>query len=311
MGHTRIIGKEKKEAQEYGELDKEKPVKACRDCFWFLEEDFSERYPKFYCLKWDVDTHPERSSCRYCLRRTSPKHGPIIDIVEGNIIETKINNKSNKKDYISYWLSMFPPKIREFVLKENPMLRTKFKENSKSYEDYAYVLDFLPNGQREPLAQVIGEKYFTLLEVSIKKGANPFVMDRLYIGKGERDTVNKVKRKLRFDQLTSTAKSNLPYVLEHIVKRQEKRFVEFFNRVDWINSSTYIPCGSRGLHTLHLLAFVNNNVLENLIKEREKEPFKSFGDIMLRAGLNPIRAIVNRIICELRHTSKYLLFVKY
>ncbi len=178
-------------------------------------------------------------------------------------------------------------------------------------EDYAYVLDFLPYGypddkrpihKREPLAQVVGEKYFTLLEVSIKRGQQPLVMDRLFIGKGERDVVNKIKRRLRYDQLTPAAKSELPYVLEHIVKQQEDRFVEFFNKAE--------PITTR-LHQLELLPGIGKKTMWAIIEERKKEPFKSFEDIAKRVkGLqHPEKYIVNRIIYELQNPdTKYKLF---
>ena len=185
------------------------------------------------------------------------------------------------------------------------------KVEKEKLEDYAYVLDFLPYGypddkrpihKREPLAQVVGEKYFTLLEVSIKKGQQPLVMDRLFIGKGERDVVNKIKRRLRYDQLTPAAKSELPYVLEHIVKQQEERFVEFFNKAE--------PITTR-LHQLELLPGIGKKTMWAIIEERKKEPFKSFEDIAKRVkGLqHPEKYIVNRIIYELQNPdTKYKLF---
>ncbi len=191
------------------------------------------------------------------------------------------------------------------------MIRRKKEIDKEKLEDYAYVLDFLPYGhpddkrpihKREPLAQVVGEKYFTLLEVSIKKGQNPLVMDRLYIGKGERDVVNKIKRKLRYDQLTPAAKSELPYVLEHIVKQQEERFVEFFNKAESITTR---------LHQLELLPGIGKKTMWAIIEERKKEPFKSFEDIAKRVkGLqHPEKYIVNRIIYELQNpNTKYKLF---
>ncbi len=127
--------------------------------------------------------------------------------------------------------------------------------DKEKLEDYAYVLDFLPYGypddkkpihKREPLAQIVGEKFFTLLEVSVKKDVNPLVMDKVYIGKEllKREVVKKIKKKLRYDQLTNTAKSELPYVLKHMVKEQEERFVEFFNKAEPITTK---------LHQLELL----------------------------------------------------------
>jgi len=178
-------------------------------------------------------------------------------------------------------------------------------------EDYGYILDFMPYGhpddkrpihRREPIAQIVGEKFFTLLEVSIKKGLTPLVMDKVYIGKEERDVVNKIKKRLRYEQLTPAAKSELPYVLEHIVKTYADRFVEFFNKAE--------PITTR-LHQLELLPGVGKKTMWAIIDERKKEPFKGFDDIADRVkGLqHPEKLIVNRIIYELKNPNvKYKIF---
>ncbi|ADB58284.1 DUF655 domain-containing protein [Archaeoglobus profundus] len=185
------------------------------------------------------------------------------------------------------------------------------KIDKEKLEDYAYVLDFLPYGhpddkrplhKREPLAQVVGEKFFTLLEVSVKKDKNPLVGDRVYIGKDlmQRDVVNKIKRRLRYEELTATAKSELPYVLEQIVKQQEDRFVEFFNKAESITTK---------LHQLELLPGVGKKTMWAIIEERKKEPFKSFEDIAKRIKIDPVKCIVQRIIYELQNpNTKYKLF---
>lgn len=183
--------------------------------------------------------------------------------------------------------------------------------DKEKMEDYGHILDFMPYGhpddkrpihKREPIAQIVGEKFFTLLEVSIKKGLTPLVMDKVYIGKEERDVVNKIKRRLRYDQLTPAAKSELPYVLEHIVKTYSDRFVEFFNKAE--------PITTR-LHQLELLPGVGKKTMWAILDERKKEPFKSFEDIANRVkGLqHPEKLIVNRIIYELKNPKvKYKLF---
>ncbi|MCS7130889.1 MAG: DUF655 domain-containing protein [Archaeoglobaceae archaeon] len=185
-------------------------------------------------------------------------------------------------------------------------------EKTERFEDYAYVLDFLPYGhvddkrpihKREPLAQILGEKFFTLLEVSIKKEKNPLVMDRLYIGKGERDVVNRIKRKLKFEELTPSAKKELPFVVENIVKQREAEFVEFFNKAE--------PITTR-MHQLELLPGVGKKTMWAIIEERKKEPFKSFEDIEKRVkGVHPVKLVVSRIIYELQNpTAKYHIFVQ-
>ncbi|MET1124477.1 MAG: DUF655 domain-containing protein [Archaeoglobaceae archaeon] len=184
-------------------------------------------------------------------------------------------------------------------------------ESKEKFEDYAYIIDFLPYGhpddkrpihKREPLAQVVGEKYFTLLEVSIRRGKNPLVGDRVYIGKGERDVVFRIKRKLRYDELTPTARAELPYVLEQIVKEQEKRFVEFFNKA--------APITTR-MHQLELLPKIGKKTMWAILEERKKKPFESFEDIAKRVkGLqHPEKLIVARILYELQNPeTKYKLF---
>jgi putative nucleotide binding protein len=185
-------------------------------------------------------------------------------------------------------------------------------DKMEKFEDYAYVLDFLPYGhvddkrpihKREPLAQVMGEKYFTLLEVSVKKDKNPLVMDRLYIGKGERDVVNRIKRKLKYEELTPSAKKELPFVVENIVKQRESEFVEFFNKSE--------PITTR-MHQLELLPGVGKKTMWAILEERKKEPFKSFDDIAKRVkGVQPLKLVVGRIIYELQNPdAKYHIFVQ-
>jgi putative nucleotide binding protein len=178
-------------------------------------------------------------------------------------------------------------------------------------EDYAYIIDFMPYGhpddkrpihKREPLAQVVGEKRFTLLEVSIKKGENPLVMDRVFIGKGERDVVYKIKKRLRYEDLTPAAKSELPYVIDYIIKQNEDRFVEIFNKAEPITTK---------FHQLELLPGVGKKTMWAIIDERKKEPFKSFRDLAERVkGLqHPEKLILNRILYEIKNPgTKYRIF---
>jgi len=90
-------------------------------------------------------------------------------------------------------------------------------------EDYGYILNFMPHKR---LAYIVGEKYFTLLAVSIKKGKFPLPLDRVYIGKNGRDVVEKVKRKLKYDDLTELAKSWLPHAVNIIVRSNLNRFIQ-------------------------------------------------------------------------------------
>ena len=65
-------------------------------------------------------------------------------------------------------------------------------------EEHARVIDFMPDGrssdrEREPTAQLVGERYFTLLEVAIKRETPISLGQKLYIGKDARAEVEKIK----------------------------------------------------------------------------------------------------------------------
>ncbi|WP_297536348.1 DUF655 domain-containing protein [Thermococcus sp.] len=183
------------------------------------------------------------------------------------------------------------------------------KRRNSEYEEYAYVLDYLPEGYLDinsgrrtgkPVAQVIGEKAFTLLEVTPK--GDLMLYERVFIGKGNRDKILLINKKISYDELTDTAKAELPYVIEEIVKNNEERFIKFFN---------VAPPITNRLHSLELLPGIGKKHMWEIIEERQREPFKSFEDLRKRVkGLpDPIKMIAKRIVDELQDKDRYKLFV--
>jgi len=184
-------------------------------------------------------------------------------------------------------------------------------------EDYVYVLDYLPHGRpederpiykKEPLVLAIGEKYFSLLELVPKRGVELKAHERVYIGRKERDKIDHIKRRITYDELSSAAKAELPYVLEELVRKNEKRYVEFFN--------TAMPLTTR-LHMLELLPGIGKKLMWEILEERKKKPFESFEDISqrIKAISDPVKLIVSRIITELSEADvkqgkhKYRIFI--
>ncbi|MBO7205554.1 MAG: DUF655 domain-containing protein, partial [Candidatus Methanomethylophilaceae archaeon] len=102
-------------------------------------------------------------------------------------------------------------------------------------EEYAYVLDYLPQGRpdanhsrREPVCYAVGESEFKLFELVPKAGANLMSGDRIYIGKdsSKRAEIDHVKRRVgSIDDMTSFAAGELEPVVECIVKNNQDRFI--------------------------------------------------------------------------------------
>ncbi|TMI46376.1 DUF655 domain-containing protein [Candidatus Bathyarchaeota archaeon] len=151
------------------------------------------------------------------------------------------------------------------------------------YEEHAYVLDYLPYGRSSdrsrhlvvPTVQIMGEQHFTLLEAELKVGA----------------TV-----------VTANAKAEVGPLINELVKKQEKRFVDFFN-----NSQPVTP----RMHSLELLPGIGKKSMWTIVNTRERKPFTSYKDIEEKTGLTDVQKMVaKRIFEELSTESKYRLFTR-
>jgi putative nucleotide binding protein len=184
----------------------------------------------------------------------------------------------------------------------------------KRYEEYAYVLDFLPHGRPSfrpsgragyragALIQCVGEEFFTLLEALVKEGVTLKAGDRVYVGKDARNEVTYIIGRIGYDELTAAAKAELPGVVTKIVLNREKWFVNFFNTARAITPR---------LHALELVPGIGKKYMWQVINERDKKPFESFEDIHKRTELpNPVKLITKRILEELEGASKYRLFTR-
>ena len=181
---------------------------------------------------------------------------------------------------------------------------------SDKKELYAVVIDFLPRGRiegirqqykPEPLVQGVGKDQFKLLEL-VPKVNDIQLHDVVYIGDRERDKIERVKRRIGYEDLTQTAKMELPFAIEAIVKEDEQRFVDFYNSA--------VPISIK-LHMLHLLPGIGKKLLQEILDERTKKPFVNFEDISTRikAIPHPEQMVVKRIIEEIENPEiKYRLF---
>jgi putative nucleotide binding protein len=184
----------------------------------------------------------------------------------------------------------------------------------KRYEEYAYVLDFLPHGRpgmqvsgragyrAGALVQCVGEEFFTLLEALVKEGASLKPHDRVYVGKDARAEVTYIIGRIGYDELTAAAKTELPVVINKVVMNREKWFVNFFNTARAVTPR---------MHALELIPGIGKKYMWQVINEREKKPFESFDDLQKRTELpSPVKLITKRIMEELEGESKYLLFTR-
>src|SRR3989344_155032 len=173
-------------------------------------------------------------------------------------------------------------------------------------EEVAIILDFLPNGypfdtrpshRKTPIAQALGKNHFILLELVPKHGIFLQPYEEVYMGEGKRDKIHHIIGRIEPDKLTETAKSELNFVVNELVEKDEARFVDFFNKAQPINMRR---------HQIELLPGVGKKHMWEIIEQRKDKPFESFEDVKARVKLmpDPKKIIIKRIMQELSGEEK-------
>jgi putative nucleotide binding protein len=168
--------------------------------------------------------------------------------------------------------------------------------------------DSRPKHLRDPVLQVLGEQYFSLLEVILdREQVDKFEFKpgrRDFIGKGDQNVLGHRFKRIGFGKLTMNAKAELPKILELIIATDPERFLRFFNLSQ--------PITNR-MHQLELLPGIGKKTMWQIIDARKKKLFESFADIQERAGISkPDTLIVRRIMLELEDPDeKHPIFVRH
>lgn len=179
-------------------------------------------------------------------------------------------------------------------------------------EEQAIVLDFLINGypfdsrpmhRKTPIAQALGKKHFIILELVPKKGVFLQPYEEVYMGEGKREKIHHIIGRIPPTKLTETAKSALEHITKNIVEKNEKDYINFFNKAGPINTRR---------HQIELLPGIGKKHMWEILEARKQDLFKSFKDIKERVKLipDPKKAVIKRIIMEITGEDKHRIFVK-
>ncbi|MDP3987166.1 MAG: DUF655 domain-containing protein [Nanoarchaeota archaeon] len=175
-------------------------------------------------------------------------------------------------------------------------------------EDYAIVLEYLPNGyplekKMMPIAQAMGETNLTLLELVPRRGVPLEIGERVYIGEGKRDKIYYILGRLDREKITESAKNQMQEFVGKMVGEKEAEFVGFFNKAEAIN---------KRVHQVELLPGFGKKHMKEILDKRKEKLFENFEDMKKRIQNlpDPKKAIEKRIIQELTGMERQNLFVK-
>ncbi len=191
-------------------------------------------------------------------------------------------------------------------------VREQGREQDIPREESAIVLDFLTHGyptdmrpshRKTAIAQALGKTHLSLLELVPKEGVFLQPLEEVYIGGGLREKVHHILGRIDVSKLTATARTELEFVLKDLVKKDEKRFVQFFNMAQ--------PLTMR-MHQLELLPGIGKKCMWEVLEARSVRHFSSYADIKERVKLlpDPEKLVVRRLLSEIEGNEKHKLFVQ-
>ncbi|MDK6029503.1 DUF655 domain-containing protein [Ignisphaera sp. 4213-co] len=190
-------------------------------------------------------------------------------------------------------------------------MKPRYKRFQIVPDEFAIILDYMPMGnpydkhahhRTMPIAQGIGTKYFSLVEIVPGRSQVLAIGERVPISSAPDRPGLRVFERLLYEDLTTIAKENLGKVITRIVEEKERVFVEFFNVAEPINIR---------LHSLELLPGIGKKTLSMILEERRKSLFTNFEDVKKRLKISdPVKLFVDRIITELQRIERYYLFVE-
>ncbi|MBR9703999.1 DUF655 domain-containing protein [Candidatus Pacearchaeota archaeon] len=174
-------------------------------------------------------------------------------------------------------------------------------------EEHAIILDYLPYGyplekKMMPIAQAIGVKNFTLLQLIPRRGIKLDINEKVYIGEGKRDKIYYILGRLPDNKLTQVAKDQLGTFVIKEIEGNEKKFIDFFNSAEAINTR---------MHQFELLPGFGKKHTDAIIKERDNKPFDDLEDLKRRVSNlpDPKKAIERRFVEEISGKEKYYIFI--
>ena len=177
------------------------------------------------------------------------------------------------------------------------------KNEGRDVHNPRFHADRLP-GEKAPgaIAQAVGASFFSLLELVPRENVTLKPEEEAYIGESKRDSIRFIKGQLEYNQLTNFAQNMLPEMVEKLVRRNEPRFVEFFNKGHAVTPR---------MHQFQLIPGIGKKHLIDMLDERRKKPFESFKELVERVKFfpDPVKIIVRRVLEELKDEQKYYLFV--
>ena len=179
----------------------------------------------------------------------------------------------------------------------------------RKYEEYAYVLDFVPRGKSVTvrgrdgiIVTALGEDRLTILELLGMPNSTFEIGEKVYIGKEGRNKILSVLGRLEYNDISPAAQSELTGVVEKIVAQNEQRFVDYLN-----NAQPLTP----RIHALELIPGIGKTYMRTMLEEREKKKFADFKDLQDRVGLKePVKQIAKRILEEITGETRMNLFVR-
>lgn len=148
-------------------------------------------------------------------------------------------------------------------------------------------------GDEPPIVQCLAMRGLQLLAVVVTDASACQWGDRLYVGPGTWDRVERIEQRLTYQWLTPAVQQVLRPTVAAIIRHNEERFIEAFNTTILTDLDA---------HPLTLLSTLDPVCREAIRTERSQRRFDDFAELRTRVPCcdHPQDLLVERVLAELR-----------
>jgi putative nucleotide binding protein len=178
--------------------------------------------------------------------------------------------------------------------------------DTSDHDTHLAVLTILPpetTDDDERRIQGVGTDHFTLLECALHDETTVAPGNRVALTDDEQGPYASVTQRLTYETLSQDAQDRLEATVESIIIANEQRFIDYYNDAQPI---------SLRRHQLDLLPGIAESRRNAIIRQRERQPFADFDDLVARIEQlrDPHASLAERVLTELQDDVKYTLFVE-
>jgi len=187
-------------------------------------------------------------------------------------------------------------KVPKFVPDEVDPCMFKPRDAPPEYAEYGVIIGTIGEEGGKKKESVLLSDKGVILGVELKQDFDLTLFTKCYVGKDNRNLVQRVCRRLNFEQLPNDIQSRIRDAISYSI-------------IDY--ASLYEPYWTKAINKTDLRNLrLHSRAVNAIDEQRRKKPFSNLSEIRIRTGVNIVKTIKEQMQQEIQGTARHYFIVK-